>query len=180
MSAIPRLETARLSLRGWCADDFAALAAIHADAEVMRHLGGAQHPDDAWRYLAMMIGQWDLRGYGVWAVIHKDSDALIGRVGMNHPEGWPALEIAWTLGRSYWGQGYASEAADAAMDYAFLTQKSERLISLIAPENIASAKVAARLGEIKGDPVELAVMGRHFTADIWSISRKEWQARKGQ
>ena len=74
---------------------------------------------DAWRSLAVMIGHWALRGYGMWAVERKSDRRLARACGSCFPEGWPGLEVGWTLGKEFWGQGYATEAARAAMDYGF-------------------------------------------------------------
>lgn len=174
---IPCLETDRLLLRAFAQEDFECWAAIMGDSDVMTFLGGVMAPSDAWRAMAMALGHWMLRGYGMWAVERKDDGALIGRVGMLQPEGWTGLEVGWTLGRPYWGQGYATEAAAAAMRYAFLTQPVERLVSNIDPANTASQAVAKRLGETKGGPAELRIAGHSYTVDVWSISRKEWQSR---
>jgi RimJ/RimL family protein N-acetyltransferase len=174
---IPRLETERLVLREWRAADFDVLAAFYADEEVMKFLGGVMEPNDAWRALAVLIGHWQLRGYGVWAVERKTDGALVGRVGMIHPHGWPGLEVGWTLGRPYWGQGYAVEAAAAALRYAFLTQPVARIISCIDPDNTPSQAVALRLGETRGELRRLRNAGKDFPVDIWSITRDEWQRR---
>jgi len=171
---IPRLETERLILRGWEARDIDALAAIHGDAEVMTFLGGVQERNDAWRSLASLAGHWALRGYGKWAVERKSDGAMMGRVGMINPEGWPGLEIGWTLGRQYWGQGYATEAAACAMRYAFLTQPVDRLISCIDEGNVASQAVAARLGETRSGKAVLRIMGKEYPVEIWAISREKW------
>ena len=175
---IPQLQTERLMLREFRAEDFESFATLFADADVMRYLGGASMTRaEAWRSLAGTLGHWALRGYGLWAVVRNSDGALVGRVGMLNPEGWPGLEIACTLGNPYWGNGYASEAARAAIRYAFLTQPVDRLISCIDPENKASQSVAARVGETKGPPTELDVGGRAFAIDLWSISRTEWTQR---
>jgi RimJ/RimL family protein N-acetyltransferase len=175
---IPRLETERLILRGTMLADFDAFAKILGDADVMRHLGGeALARNDAWRNVATNLGHWALRGYGAWCVERKVDGAVMGRVGLMNPEGWPALEVGWTLGKPYWGKGYATEAATASMAYGFATQNVDRLISLIDPENKASQNVAMRLGETKGPRHDLVIAGRSFPVDIWSISREEWQKR---
>ena len=111
---IPRLETERLILREFSPDDFEAFAAFMADEDVTRYLTGRpMSRADAWRSLASSIGHWHLRGYGTWAVERKEDKAFMGRVGMINPEGWPGLEIGWTLGKPHWGKGYATEAAAA-------------------------------------------------------------------
>ena len=174
---IPRLRTERLILREWRAADFDTLADFYGDDETMRFLGGAMTRGDAWRALASTIGHWTMRGYGTWAVEREADGALMGRVGLIHPEGWPQVECGWTLGRAYWGQGYASEAAAAALRYAFMTQPVERMISLIDPDNIASQAVARRIGETRGERQMLHISGKDFSVDVWQITRGEWLQR---
>ncbi len=88
--------------------------------------------------------------------------ALIGRIGVQRPESWPAIEVAWTLGRPYWGQGYATEAARASMDWGFKNLPVPKLVSLIDPENVPSQNVAKRLGQTKGGPATLFAQGVPF------------------
>ncbi|MBV9330966.1 MAG: GNAT family N-acetyltransferase [Alphaproteobacteria bacterium] len=176
---IPVLSTARLILRGYRSEDFEPFAEFMADADVTRWLNGKPQPrPDAWRNFAGSIGHWVLRGYGTWAVERKEDGAFIGRVGMINPEGWPGLEVGWTLGKPYWGKGYATEAALATMRYAFLTQPVARIISCIHPDNLPSQAVAKRLGETRGERSELMIGGTAFPIDIWSISRAEFEKRE--
>ncbi len=175
---IPRLQTDRLTLRAFREEDFEAWAAIMGDGDVMTFLGGKPMArSDAWRAMAMTLGHWALRGYGMWAVERKADGALMGRVGLLHPEGWTGLEVGWTLGKPFWGQGYATEAAASALRYAFLTQAVDRVVSNIDAGNKASQAVALRLGESKGAPAELCIGGARFIVDVWSISREDWQRR---
>jgi RimJ/RimL family protein N-acetyltransferase len=142
------LETERLVLRMFRESDTDAYAEMVADPEVMRFLGGKpMSRQEAWRNMAMVIGHWRLRGYGFWAVEEKASGEMVGRVGCWRPEGWPGLEVGWTLRRRFWGRGYATEAARASVEYAFDVLSQTRVISLIAPENVNSIRVAERLGE---------------------------------
>jgi RimJ/RimL family protein N-acetyltransferase len=150
---VPTLTTERLTLRGWREDDLDHYAAIAADPEVMRFMGGALDRADAWRQIAVFVGHWELRGYGLW-VVERDGE-LIGRVGLLQPEGWPGLEVGWLLGREAWGHGYATEAARAAVEHAWRELGAEELISLIAPDNLPSQRVAERLGMRPGEDYDL-------------------------
>jgi len=143
------LETERLRLRMFRDDDLDAYARIVADPEVMRYLGDGQTLDrvGAWRQIAMILGHWTLRGYGLWAVEERATGALIGRIGCYNPEGWPGFEVGWVLARAYWGKGYATEGARRALAYAFGELRQDHVISLIYPANAASIRVAERLGE---------------------------------
>jgi RimJ/RimL family protein N-acetyltransferase len=142
-----RLETERLILRPFAEADFDAYAAIHADPEVTRFLGGVPQPRwEAWRSFAMLVGHWTLRGYGSWAVEEKSSGVFIGRAGLHYPDGWPGIEVGWVMAHSHWGKGYATEAGRAAMQWAFDVLGLAHIISIIRPENARSIRVAERLG----------------------------------
>ena len=164
---VPRLVTSRLLLRGWTPEDAGAYAALCADPEVMRHLGGPMDRVASWRQMALFAGHWSLRGYGLWAVERREDGVLIGRTGLWNPEGWPGLELGWTLARHAWGRGYATEAARAAMDWAWSALAAPELISLVAPANRLSARVAERLG--MRHERELAWQGA--TVGIYTIRR---------
>jgi RimJ/RimL family protein N-acetyltransferase len=172
---IPSLKTERLILRDWRIEDFESYATFLADPDVARYTtGDPMSRPDAWRNLAMIIGHWSLRGFGMWAVERKTDQAMIGRVGLFYPEGWPALEVGWMLGRAYWGQGYATEAARAAMAYGFLTLHLERIASVIHIDNKPSQTVAARLGETRGPRQDVVYGGKTFPVELWSIDRADW------
>jgi RimJ/RimL family protein N-acetyltransferase len=149
MIDIPTLPTERLILRPFRDDDLDAYAEICADPEVMRYLGEGQPLSraEAWRQMAFIVGHWQLKGFGLWAVEEQASGALIGRAGLLQPEGWPGFELGWTLGQQWWGKGYATEAARAGLRYAFQELDRNHVISLIRPENHPSIRVAERLGE---------------------------------
>lgn len=149
MDAIPTLRTERLTLRPFAPRDFDAYAAMLADPEVTRYLGtGATlRREEAWRHLAMLVGHWQLRGFGMWAVVPHGRDEMVGRVGFFQPEGWPGFEIGWTIARHSWGRGYATECARAALDHAFGALGRRKVISVIHPENEASIRVARKIGE---------------------------------
>ena len=171
---IPRLETQHLILRAFCEADLNAYAEMCADPEVMRYIGNGQplSRSESWRNIAMMLGHWQLRGYGMWAVEEHSSGVMIGRIGCWQPEGWPGFEIGWTLRRAYWGRGFATEAARAAMNHAFGELKQSHVISLTRPENAASRRVAEKLGEKLEGTTE--IFGGE--AVVYEISREDWQA----
>jgi RimJ/RimL family protein N-acetyltransferase len=148
--AIPTLETERLRLRPFRRSDLEDYAALNADPEVLRYLGGGAPTWDrgrSWRHLAFLMGHWQLGGAGMWVVEHRETGSFAGTVGFAAPEGWPGFELAWILARRWWGQGFATEAAREALNYAFKSLEKDRVISLIHPENRASIRVAERIGE---------------------------------
>lgn len=170
------LKTERLVLRMFREDDFEEYAALMADAEVTRYLGEGKPlaRADAWRQLAYILGHWQLKGYGIWAVEEAATGRLAGRVGFLDPEGWPGFELAWTLARDFWGRGYATEGARRALAYAFEELGRERVISLIRPDNTPSVRVAERLGERRVESVEL--FGSE--ALVYAVTRAEWLAAR--
>ncbi len=166
------LETERLTLRMLRESDIEAYAEMVADPDVMRFIGDGKPLSRplAWRNLAMMIGHWHLRGYGLWAVEERDSGHLVGRIGVWNPEGWPGFELGWMLRRQFWGRGYATEGADAALAFAFTQLEQPEVISVIHPDNAASIRVARRLGE--------RLEGRVDTMDppmlLYGVTRSRW------
>lgn len=151
---IPTLLTPRLRLRAFAQRDLDAYAAMMADEEITRYLGDGRPLTraDAWRQMAIFNGHWTLHGFGIWAVEHRDSGTLMGRIGCFYPEGWPAFEIGYVLGKQFWGGGYATEGAAAALDFARAECHPDRIVSLIRPDNAGSIRVAERLGgRLEGD-----------------------------
>jgi RimJ/RimL family protein N-acetyltransferase len=139
---IPILITERLRLRSFRGSDFEDYAALNSDSEVLRHLGGGLEPWDrgrSWRHMAFLMGHWQLGGAGRWAVEEQATGAFVGMIGF--------AELAWILARRFWGHGYATEGARAALAYAFNALERDQVISLIHPENHASVRVALKIGE---------------------------------
>ena len=171
------LETPRLRLRWFRESDFEELRLMAADPEVMRFIGGTLTTDfEVWRLMAWSMGHWYFRGFGAWAVEEKTTGKFVGRIGFIYPTGWPGFELGWTLVRQSWGKGYATEGARRALEYGFTEMKRDHVISLIAPENINSIRVAERLGETVEGKTEL--LGKQVL--IYGISREQWemQSRK--
>jgi RimJ/RimL family protein N-acetyltransferase len=157
---VPVLETERLRLREWRAEDFPAFADFWADETTARFVGGTCSRDDAWRRMSLYAGHWLLRGYGEWAIEERASGRFAGYCGPWNLEGWPEPEISWGLVKAFHGRGYATEAARRARTYAYEELGWPTAVSFIAAENIASQRVAERLGaryegtaELRGHPV---------------------------
>jgi RimJ/RimL family protein N-acetyltransferase len=174
----PVLETARLVLRPPRAGDFEGWAAIAGDEEAMRHLGGVKSRFEAWNHFMAAVGAWHILGFHAFSVVEKASGRWIGRVGPLHPEGWPGDEIGWTLAREAWGKGYATEAATAAIDWAFDVLGWAQVIHCIAPDNIASQAVARRLGSARQGPGKLPAPHHDDPIEIWGQTREQWFSRR--
>jgi RimJ/RimL family protein N-acetyltransferase len=166
-------ETERLRLRMFRESDLDAYAAMCGDAEVMRYLGDGRPltRSDAWRNMALMIGHWHLRGFGMWAVDEKASGRMIGRIGAWYPDGWPGKEIGWTLCRDCWGRGFATEAGRAAIEHAFTVLHWPEVISLIRRGNAQSIRVAERVGESLAGTVQ--ALGHEVF--VYRLTREQWQ-----
>jgi RimJ/RimL family protein N-acetyltransferase len=143
---ISTIDTARLSLRAWRDSDLDAFASFSADPHTARFVGGVCSREEAWRRMAAYAGHWLLRGYGLWALEEKSSGAFVGYCGLWFPEGWPELELGWSLVRNAQGKGYATEAAAGARNYAYQVVGAKTLISIIDRQNYPSQAVANRLG----------------------------------
>jgi RimJ/RimL family protein N-acetyltransferase len=99
------------------------------------------------------LGQWALRGYGLFAV--EFDGRLAGRVGVLHPAEWPEPELAWGIAPDLWGRGFAVEATKAALDWSFRTRGFSTLASFILDGNIRSVRVAEKLGAVPTGPIEV-------------------------
>lgn len=130
--------------------DAEALMRIHEDPEALKHVhhgAGSEGLAHALRMVTRMTEHWHQRGYGPWVVVERATGQVIGRVGLWNPEGWPDLELGWIILRSHWGQGFATEAAAAALAWTWDHVQTDHVISLIEPDNLASIRVAEKLGE---------------------------------
>ncbi|MFD3554692.1 GNAT family N-acetyltransferase [Streptomyces goshikiensis] len=146
------IRTPRLLLRRWTDDDLVPLSEINADPEVMRWIGDGStlDLDQTAEDIERFEDEWDDEGFGLFAVELLASGELIGVVGLSVPE-WlpevlPAVEITWRLGRSYWGQGYASEAAQATLEFALQDRGLDRVIAINRAGNDDSENVIRKLG----------------------------------
>jgi ribosomal-protein-alanine N-acetyltransferase len=142
------IETGRLRLRQFHAEDLDAYAAIMGDSEVGKWFpkGTGYTCEESKRSLDIIINHWDKHGFGIWAITEKQMNALIGRCGLNLITETSEVEVDFVVAPKYWRRGFATEAARAAIVYGFATLDLDRIIALAKPENIASRKVIEKIG----------------------------------
>lgn len=151
MTATRSLEliTARLLLRPFDAGDRAAIHAIYADPEVMRFVGHGAHRTmaDTTAALRTYAEILEARGYSFLAVVERATGTLIGDGGL-HPLGGrgPDVELGYTLARTAWGRGYATELGRALVEHAFTVLGVQRVVAQVEPANLASRHVLEKLG----------------------------------
>jgi len=168
-----RLETERLVLLEPDPErDLDGYVELWGDPDVVRFLGGQTLPaEEVPAAIGHGLGQWERHGIGLFSVLRKADERFVGRIGYllwdterwvnavrEELEGDLELEIGWTVLTRFWGRGYATEAAIACRDHAFGELGRDRVISLIAPENVASIRVAEKIGESYERDVELPRM----------------------
>lgn len=158
----PTLETARLVLARHTPGHFEPLCAMWGDPEVVRHIGGTPStPRESWMRMLSYRGLWSMLGYGYWAVTEKASGRYAGDVGFAdfHRDMEPSIrgqpEAGWALCPWAQGRGYATEALTAALAWLDGTVRSERSVCIIAPGNLASIRVAQKLGYRDPAPARL-------------------------
>ncbi len=147
------VETPRLLLRLPQETDAGPFVIIHQDPEVLEKKqvtltappGGIEV---GVRNVNRMLEHWHVQGYGQWAVVEKSSGQVIGCVGLYHPEEWPGVDLNWIFHRQRWGQGFATEASLAALQWVWQSTDINHIISLIAPANLRSIRVATKVGEV--------------------------------
>ncbi len=153
MGAAPVLETARLTLRPLRADDLPAHAAAMGDAETVRFLGGTPFTrEDTWRKMLTGPAMWDWLGYGYWTAERREDGRAIGQIGFADfkrdiapsVEGIP--EMGWVFARDVGGEGYASEGAAAALDWADRVLQAREIVAIIDPDNARSIRIAEKSG----------------------------------
>jgi RimJ/RimL family protein N-acetyltransferase len=141
---VPRLETPRLILRAFLPSDVEAYTGMMADPEVCRFLGDGRPLEraDAWRQLAQIIGHWELRGFGLWAVEERATRRLVGRIGCHEPEGWPGFEIGYVLAREAWGRGPDNRASIAVAEH-FGARRTDSVELFGAPSDVYTYPLSA-------------------------------------
>lgn len=143
------LETERLALRELCEDDYDGLCLMLRDAETMYAYEHAFSEEEARAWLRKQLDRYEEDGFGLWAVLLKETGELVGQCGLTMQDGGGfgrVLEVGYIFNRAYWHRGYASEAARACRDYAFRKLGAKEVFSIIRDCNRASVNVALRNG----------------------------------
>jgi RimJ/RimL family protein N-acetyltransferase len=155
--AIRELRTDRLVLRQWRESDLGPFAAVNGDPEAMRYFANTMTREQSDDLAQAVSAHIERRGWGFWAVEVVDGPSFVGCVGLSEPNFeahfMPAVEVGWRLAREHWGNGYATEAARAAIDFGFGTLGLDEIVAMIAPANAPSRRVAERLG-MTHDPAD--------------------------
>src|SRR5262245_15374330 len=159
------LETDRLILRTFREPDWKDLHKYYSDEVCTRYtIGRTLTEGETWRAMASLVGHWQFRKYGSYALENKADHKVLGIAGLDYPIDWPEPEIQWGLCREYWGQGYASEAVRAIKKMAAQYLPDLSLISLIHPNNTNSINLAKAVGASFEREYD-------FRGGIWSIYR---------
>jgi RimJ/RimL family protein N-acetyltransferase len=146
------LTTDRLRLRQWCDQDTDAFAELNADPQVMAHFPNTMTQEESDSAVARYRRHIEHNGWGFWALERRDTGAFIGMAGINRPDYplpcGPCMEVGWRLHRTAWGFGYATEAAEAALEHAFGPLACDAVYAFTAVSNSRSAAVMKRLGMV--------------------------------
>jgi RimJ/RimL family protein N-acetyltransferase len=173
------LTTPRLLLRTFRLGDLPHYAALNADPEVVRYLGGVpltrEYSDEIEEWAQQTYAEL---GLGLLAVERRDDGVFLGMCGLHHQQSYPDdVEVGWRLAREYWGQGYATEAAAGWLDHAFGVLALPRVISITERANLRSLAVMHRLGMALDHEAEVEDDGVVFRAVVYSITRDRWRNR---
>jgi ribosomal-protein-alanine N-acetyltransferase len=144
---IPTLETPHLILRPWSLDDSQALFRILQEPDILNYFPPTDFTlEKAQRYINHQLSHWQDRGYGHWAVTLKEDLGLVGWGGLEFLPETEESEVAYLLSHQVWGQGFATEAAQAAVKFGFESAGLEAIIGLVHPDNVGSIRVLEKCG----------------------------------
>jgi RimJ/RimL family protein N-acetyltransferase len=178
-----RLETERLVLRRPRPEDAAAFYPQWQDADAVQFVGGVKTREQVDEMVERLLRHWEWYGLGEFTVERRGDGAVLGRVGLQlwDPRDWTngkrkrldgevETELGWKLAREHWGSGYATEAAAACRDWTLGELGRTRLISLIALENVASIRVAEKIGESFEREVDNTPFPHRY--GLWSLGER--------
>jgi RimJ/RimL family protein N-acetyltransferase len=163
---IPTLETERLILRAPAEADFPVYETFYADAEASAYYGGPLSSLQAWKKLASDLGHWQLRGFGMWSMVEKQTGQMIGAVGLVHPEGWPRSELTWWVIPAGRRKGYALEASRAAINFGYNQLGWEMVETHMDDNNAAARNLALKLG---GEVIDRIVFPDGLERNIYRL-----------
>lgn len=155
------LRTENLLLRQWLRRDFEFYASFFGNDSTAQHYGGSMTREQSWRHLASVIGHWELRGFGVWAVERSDDQQLIGCAGFWEPYGWPATELAFWFIHDAYAEDHAFDAVQAVLGRATAHPDISKIVSYIAPGNAPARELAEISGGTLVQTVDLYNFGAH-------------------
>jgi RimJ/RimL family protein N-acetyltransferase len=188
MASGPTLETERLLLRTWKAKDHVPFAAINADPDVMEHFPAPLTAEETDHLIRRIDRHFAQHGFGLWAVEIKWARRFIGFCGLSVPtfetHFTPAVEIGWRLAKDSWGTGYATEAANGVLGFAFTDAGLEEVLSWTVPANVRSTQVMERLGmhrapDLDFDHPRLMHDDRMRGHIVYRITRSQWMQNQG-
>lgn len=168
-----KIETERLYMRELTQDDYGALRVILQDEETMYAYEGAFSSAEVQEWLDRQVARYHQWGFGLWAVVLKETDEMIGQCGLTMQpwKGEEVLEIGYLFRRSCWHNGYALEAAKACKKYAFEVLDADVVCSIIRDTNTASQKVAVRVGMTVVDHSTKYYRGVAMPHDRYAVAR---------
>jgi [ribosomal protein S5]-alanine N-acetyltransferase len=169
------VETEHLLFRPLMLSDLDDLAALYADPEVMRFLGGPRSKEQVRHILNGYIREYEIYGHSFFATIQKSDGRFIGQCGLlrQEVEEQPEVELGYVLAPEYWQRGLALEGTQALKEYGLQQLGFPRLISLIPPRNMASIHIAMKIGMRYERDVEQ--WGQHFR--LYAVTRSEGEGR---
>lgn len=143
-----KIETCRLQLRHFKPDDADELYRIYSEPELFKYMSNEKPLlwEQTQKVIDLFTENWRQHQFGVWAVVHKKHQKLIGHCGFKFLENTQEVQIGYLLLKPYWGRGLATEAASAAMMYGFEVANLRKIVAIAKPENLASRRVMEKLG----------------------------------
>lgn len=165
------LETKRLYLKELTTNDFPALCAILQDIRVMYAYEHAFSKEECKEWFERQLSRYKKDGFGLWAVILKETNQLIGQCGITIQEipHKKVLEIGYLFNYDYWHQGFAIEAASACKQYAFTSLQAKEVYSIIRDINVASKHVAIKNGMQKVTQFTKHYQGINMPHDVYLV-----------